>query len=96
MVLMRVMGDSMEPEIKNADVVLIDQSQRQLGHGQVFAVGVEDLVYLKIIDTLSGKLLLKSFNPAYPHRNRRQGRPRRRRQDNRPCDLGGKGTALEK
>lgn len=66
MVLMRVTGDSMEPDIKNDDVVLIDRGQRQPTPGQVFAVGIEDLVYLKMVDTLPGKLILKSANPAYP------------------------------
>lgn len=65
MVLMRVAGDSMEPEIKNDDTVLIDQSQTQIRAGQIYAVGVEDLVYLKMIDTLPGKILLKSYNPDY-------------------------------
>jgi phage repressor protein C with HTH and peptisase S24 domain len=66
MVLMRVMGDSMEPEIKNNDTVLIDQSQTLPGPGQVFAVGIEDMVYLKMVDSLPGKIVLKSFNPAFP------------------------------
>jgi phage repressor protein C with HTH and peptisase S24 domain len=66
MVLMRVMGDSMEPEIKNNDTVLIDQSQTLPGPGQVFAVGIEDMVYLKMVDSLPGKIILKSFNPAFP------------------------------
>ncbi|WP_319023431.1 S24 family peptidase [Pseudodesulfovibrio thermohalotolerans] len=58
MVLMRVAGDSMEPKIENDDTVLIDQSQREPRPGQVYAVGVEDMVYLK--------MLLKSYNPASP------------------------------
>lgn len=66
MVLMRVAGDSMEPKIENDDTVLIDQSQKEPRPGQVYAVGVEDMVYLKMIDTLPGKMLLKSYNPAYP------------------------------
>ncbi|WP_242653058.1 S24 family peptidase [Pseudodesulfovibrio hydrargyri] len=66
MVLMRVAGDSMEPKIENDDTVLIDQSQREPRPGQVYAIGVEDMVYLKMIDTLPGKMLLKSYNPAYP------------------------------
>ncbi|MGE4192788.1 MAG: S24 family peptidase [Pseudodesulfovibrio sp.] len=66
MVLMRVAGDSMEPEIKSDDTVLIDQSQKDPRPGQVYAVGVEDMVYLKMIDTLPGKMLLKSYNPDYP------------------------------
>lgn len=66
MVLMRVEGDSMEPEIHHGDVVLIDQSQNQPRPGALFAIGVEDLVYIKMIDTLPGKIILKSCNDAYP------------------------------
>lgn len=66
MVLMRVDGDSMQPEIMNKDVVLIDQSKTNIRAGQIFAVGFEDAIYLKRIDTLPGKIILKSTNPAYP------------------------------
>jgi len=66
MVMMRVAGDSMEPKIEDGDVVLIDQSQAQPQPGQVYAVGIEDAVYIKVIDFLPGKLVLKSANPAYP------------------------------
>jgi phage repressor protein C with HTH and peptisase S24 domain len=65
MVLMRVEGDSMEPEIKHGDVVLIDQSQTTPRAGGMFAVGVEDLVYIKMVDAKPGKIILKSVNPAY-------------------------------
>ena len=66
MVLMRVGGDSMEPEIMDKDVVLLDQSKRDLRPGPIFAVGFEEAIYLKRIDTLPGKIILKSTNPAYP------------------------------
>lgn len=65
MVLMRVDGDSMEPQIFNNDVVLIDQSQTTPRAGGLFAVGVEDVVYIKMVDTLPGKIILKSYNEAY-------------------------------
>lgn len=65
MVLMRVEGDSMSPDIRGNDVVLIDQSQTQPKAGNVYAVGIEDLVYLKMIDAAPGKLVLSSYNPAY-------------------------------
>ena len=66
MVLMRVTGDSMEPDIKHNDVVLIDQSQRVPRPGLLYAVGVEDLVYLKSVNAEPGKLVLSSYNPDYP------------------------------
>lgn len=65
MVLMRVAGDSMEPQVFNDDVVLIDQSQTTPRAGGLFAVAVEDLVYLKIVDAVPGKFILKSSNEAY-------------------------------
>lgn len=65
MVLMRVDGDSMEPRISNNDVVLIDQSQTTPRAGGLYAVGVEAVVYIKMVDTLPGKIILKSYNPAY-------------------------------
>ena len=65
MVLMRVAGDSMHPTIEDGDVVLIDQSQNQPIPGKIYAVGVEDMVYLKVIDAMPGKLVLKSVNSDY-------------------------------
>ena len=65
MVLMRVAGDSMEPQIFNDDVVLVDQSQTTPRAGGLFAVAVEDLVYLKVVDAVPGKFILKSYNEAY-------------------------------
>ena len=66
MILMRVAGDSMEPEIRDNDVVLLDQSKRDIVPGKIFAVGFEESIYLKRIDNLPGKVILRSVNPAYP------------------------------
>ena len=55
----------MEPEIHHGDVVLIDQSQTTPRAGAMFAVGVEDLVYIKMVDTEPGKVILKSRNRNY-------------------------------
>lgn len=66
MVLMCVEGDSMQPEIMDGDMVLIDQSQKEIRLGRIFAVGFEEAIYLKRIDMLPGKVVLKSVNPAYP------------------------------
>jgi phage repressor protein C with HTH and peptisase S24 domain len=66
MVLMRVDGDSMEPLICSGDVVLIDQSQRTLRPGQLYAVGIEDMVFLKYVFAEPGKIILRSRNEKYP------------------------------
>lgn len=65
MVLMDVIGDSMQPEIKHGDMVLIDQSKTNiLGYGY-FAVGIDDAVYVKQLRSKPGKLILHSLNPDY-------------------------------
>lgn len=66
MVLMRVEGDSMTPEVRDGDVVLIDQSQTAPKAGNIYAVGVEDMVYLKRVNAAPGKIILSSFNTEYP------------------------------
>lgn len=66
MILMRVAGDSMSPEIENNDVVLLDQSKKEIVIGTLYAVGFEDAIYLKRIDKLPGKIVLKSTNKDYP------------------------------
>ena len=66
MVLMRVSGDSMVPEIYDNDVVLLDQGQKEITPGRLYAVGFEDAIYIKRVDKLPGKIILHSANPAYP------------------------------
>lgn len=65
MVLMRVRGDSMQPEVMDNDVVLLDQSKTRPHPGPIFAVGIEDAIYLKRVDMLPGQIVLKSVNPDY-------------------------------
>ena len=66
MVLMRVSGDSMVPEIFDNDLVLLDRGQTEISPGRLYAVGFEDAIYIKRIDKLPGKIVLHSVNPAYP------------------------------
>lgn len=66
MVLMRVSGDSMVPEIFDNDVVLLDRGQTDISPGRLYAVGFEDAIYIKRVDKLPGKIILHSVNPAYP------------------------------
>jgi phage repressor protein C with HTH and peptisase S24 domain len=66
MVLMRVTGDSMEPEIRHGDMVLIDQGKTQIYGHALYAVGVNDEIYIKEVETLPGqRLVLRSLNSRY-------------------------------
>ena len=62
---MDVFGDSMEPEIKQGDTVLIDQSQKNFLAGAIYAVGVEDTVMVKRLEKRPSALVLLSDNRAY-------------------------------
>uniref|UniRef100_B8DJI7 Putative phage repressor n=1 Tax=Nitratidesulfovibrio vulgaris (strain DSM 19637 / Miyazaki F) TaxID=883 RepID=B8DJI7_NITV9 len=65
MVLMDVVGDSMEPEIRDGDTVLVDRATEDLRFGQVYAVGLEDAVLVKRVMRTPDGLALVSDNPAY-------------------------------
>ncbi|WP_161946139.1 LexA family transcriptional regulator [Desulfonatronum thiosulfatophilum] len=65
MVLMDVTGDSMEPELRDGDTVLIDQSKTEILPGKVYAVGIEDAVMIKAVDVEPGQIILRSFNRDY-------------------------------
>lgn len=66
MIVMAVAGDSMEPEIKDKDTVLIDQSQTRFVANGIYAVAIENMLYLKKVNARAGKIILESINPDYP------------------------------
>lgn len=65
MVLMDVAGDSMEPVLMDSDTVLIDESQNEVIAGGLFAIGIDQEVYVKYLDKIPGKLILRSRNERY-------------------------------
>jgi phage repressor protein C with HTH and peptisase S24 domain len=65
MVLMQVIGDSMEPDIHEGDFVLIDQSQQEIHAGGIYALGLEDTIMVKRLDKHPGELVVLSVNPNY-------------------------------
>ena len=65
MVLMEVVGNSMEPELREGDMVLIDESRSDVLSGSIYAVGVEDTVMVKRVERLPGTLVLRSDNVDY-------------------------------
>ena len=65
MVLFDIFGNSMEPEIRNGDTVLIDQSQKAILAGAMYAVGIEDTIMVKRIEKRPNKLVLLSNHKDY-------------------------------
>lgn len=65
MVFMDVVGDSMEPGIRDGDMVLVDQSRNSADTSGILAVGVEDAIYIKRLLRGSDGLVLRSDNTNY-------------------------------
>ena len=66
MVLMDIFGNSMEPELKEGDTVLIDQSQKAVLAGAIYAVGFDDTIFVKRLEKRPKELVLLSENERYP------------------------------
>lgn len=65
MVLMDVSGNSMEPELKDGDMVLVDRSRTEVAAGVIYAVGVDEAIMVKRIEKQPNALVLHSDNPRY-------------------------------
>lgn len=65
MVLMDVTGKSMEPSVFDGDTVLIDQSQTELSRKSILAVGVDDSIFLKRVESTPHAVILHSDNVEY-------------------------------
>jgi len=65
MVLMDIFGNSMEPEMKDGDTILIDESQKDILAGAIYAVGIDDTIMVKRLEKHPNKLVLLSDNKDY-------------------------------
>ncbi len=65
MVLMDIFGNSMEPELKDGDTVLVDGAQTEVLAGAVYAIGIDDVIMIKRIEKHPNKLVLHSDNKGY-------------------------------
>lgn len=63
--LIRVMGDSMDPLLKDGDEILVDRTPRPFREG-VHVVRLGDALHVKLLQAIPpGRLRLVSSNPAY-------------------------------
>ena len=65
MVFMDVVGNSMEPGIRDGDMVLVDQSRQEMSQKTILAVGYEDAIYIKRLEKRSNGLVMISDNAEY-------------------------------
>ena len=65
-VLLDVVGQSMEPLLREGDTVLIDQSDREINNEGIYLVTLFESLLIKQVFLGVGKIILHSLNPAYP------------------------------
>lgn len=65
-IAIRVAGDSMEPEIKDGDIVIVDTKNIDCILNKIIVVNYQGAVYLKKFIQDEGDIFLKSINPYYP------------------------------
>ena len=66
LILIQVRGSSMEPTIKNGDVVMVDRGRQSLISDHIYAIGLDDTVLVKRIKRLGGdRIKLSSDNPDH-------------------------------
>lgn len=61
-----VSGDSMNPSLKDGDIMFIDKSDTEIRNGEVYIVRVDDEVYVKRLFKVPGKILARSDNAGFP------------------------------
>lgn len=62
----RVSGDSMEPMLYARDTILVNEDERNIIDGKMYAIRYGDELRVKYLSRrLDGTLLLRSVNPAY-------------------------------
>ncbi len=61
-----VAGDAMEPTLRDGDLALVDQAQREPVYGKIHALAVDGRVLVRRLDARPGRLVIVSDNRGYP------------------------------
>lgn len=64
-VLLDVMGDSMDPTLKNGDTILVDRGDTEIMDGNIYLIGFQQQLLVKrLFHSVTG-IVLRSDNPVY-------------------------------
>lgn len=67
LVIVSASGDSMEPYLKDGDLVLVDRSQTDIASGKTYVLRLDDHLLVKNLQLLPhGLVQVASFNPGFP------------------------------
>lgn len=58
-------GKSMDPEIKDRDLVIIDLEYKEIYIGYIYAVAIDNLITVRQIDKAPGEIILQCENAKY-------------------------------
>jgi len=61
----KVSGDSMEPLLKNGDIVVLDRERKVLVEGHIYVVRIKDELFVKMAAFKKDRTELLSINPVY-------------------------------
>lgn len=64
--LITVSGEAMTPTLRDGDLALVDQAQREPVYGKIHALAVDGRVLVRRLDGRPGRLVIVSDNRAYP------------------------------
>lgn len=65
--IVNVSGDSMEPYLKDGDLVLVDRSQTNIASGKTYVLRLDGHLLVKNLQLLPhGLIQVASFNPGFP------------------------------
>ncbi len=70
LVIMRVVGNSMDPTIMDGDIIMLDRGRPGIFTGQIYALGIDDNISIKRLELMAGTNVRiisdnKSQYPAY-------------------------------
>jgi len=63
--LFRVSGESMEPTLRDRDVIMVDRTAREIQGERIFVLRIDSEAYIKRLRLLAGEVEISSDNPAY-------------------------------
>ncbi len=63
-----VCGDSMNPNLNDGDIILVDTSSKDISDGKIYIINIDDKLFVKrlFINPISKKIIIRSDNPFYP------------------------------
>ncbi|MBV8659753.1 MAG: helix-turn-helix domain-containing protein [Burkholderiales bacterium] len=64
--LMTVRGDSMRPELRDGDTIIVDTSRTRVEDGEIYVVWFDGQLYVKHLIRTADTIVLHSANPLYP------------------------------